>query len=123
MGLKETFFQILPVFLLMGLGGLARQLGYLTRESIPVLNMLTYYMAIPVMIFLEISKYDLRTDFHITPVFLTCFAVLPTALFAYILGKISYSRGPTLGSFVQSSIHGNLGYLGLAVSYYVTGSQ
>lgn len=121
MGFANTFFLILPIFLVMGVGACARYLGYLNNEAIPALNRLTFYVAIPVMIFLEISGSHINKDFHLLPVLVGACALVSAALFAYLTGRFFNVEGPTLGSFVQSSIHGNLGYMGLAVSYYVMG--
>jgi len=107
----------------MGLGVFARHLGYLSKETIPVLNRLTYYMAIPVMIFLEVSKSDFAKDFNLPTVAMACLALWMGAFFAYLMGKVYGLKGAIKGSLIQCSVHGNLGYLGLAVSFYVMGSE
>lgn len=40
-----------------------------------------------------------------------------------MVGKIVGARQGQLGSFIHSTFHGNLGYIGLAVSYYALGNQ
>lgn len=123
MGFFSTFLQILPVFLIMGVGMWARRLGFLTGESIPVLNRLTYYIAIPVMIFSEISKSQFHRDLDGITAASTMAVVVPGALFAYLSGRFCKVSKKTLASLIQASIHGNLGYLGLAISFYVMGAE
>jgi len=121
--MAKIFLNILPLFILMGLGVLARRLGYLTKETIPVLNRLTYYMAIPVMIFLEVSRSDFAKDFHLPTVTVASISIPIAAFFAYLMARMAGLKGAIRGSLIQCSIHGNLGYLGLAVSFYVMGSD
>lgn len=123
MGFLSTFLKILPVFLIMGVGVWAKGLGFLTAESIPVLNRLTYYIAIPVMIFSEIIKSEFHRDLDVITAASIVAVVIPAAFFAYLSGRFCKVNRNTLASLIQASIHGNLGYLGLAISFYVLGHE
>lgn len=112
---------IVPVFLIILLGGALRHRGTLSPQIISPLNQLVFYLAIPAMIFRAVAKASFAEHFH---PFLLAGVLLPVVLvfgLALAVGRRFPLSGPELGTFLQSSIHGNLGYIGLAVSYYLLG--
>jgi hypothetical protein len=112
---------IVPIFVIILLGGVLRHRGVLSAQLISPLNQLVFYLAIPAMIFRAVAKASFASHFH---PFLLAGMLLPV-LFVFGLAVAAGRRfplyGPELGTFLQSSIHGNLGYIGLAVSYYLLG--
>ena len=52
---------MIPIFLIMALGYLARSLGAIKREDVPRLNKLAFRYFMPVMLFYSIYKSDLET--------------------------------------------------------------
>lgn len=114
---------IIPIFVVILLGGYLRHKEYLPSLMIKPLNQLVYYLAIPAMIFRELAEAPFGTFFNtqllagtLAPVIIVFFIALGTAGL--------WSLPPSLrGSFLQSSIHGNLGYIGLAVAYYFLGKD
>ncbi len=123
MGLGKIFFNILPIFLVMAIGAFAKRKGYLPRDSIPVLNRLTFYVAIPAIIFHEISQASFDRDFNKWLIISTCFTLVPGAIITFLVGRLLGMPGPQMGTFIQGSLHGNLGFLGLAVCYHVLGNE
>lgn len=114
---------IIPIFVVILLGGYLRHKEYLPSLMIKPLNQLVYYLAIPAMIFRELAQAPFGTFFNahllagtLAPVILVFFIALGTAG----LWSVTPSRR---GTFLQSSIHGNLGYIGLAVAYYFLGKD
>jgi len=114
---------IIPIFAVILLGGYLRHKEYLPSLMIKPLNQLVYYLAIPAMIFRELAEAPFGTFFNaqllagtLVPVILVFFIALGTAS----LWSVAPSRR---GTFLQSSIHGNLGYIGLAVAYYFLGND
>jgi predicted permease len=75
------------------------------------------------MIFHAISKASLKARFDIKVLFITLLSVLVVFAVAWGVGFISRIRPRELGTFIQSSFHGNLGYIGLAVAYYSLGNE
>ena len=114
---------IIPIFAVILLGGYLRYKEYLPSLMIKPLNQLVYYLAIPAMIFRELAQAPFGTFFNaqllagtLAPVVLVFFIALGTASL--------WSLPPfRFGTFLQSSIHGNLGYIGLAVAYYFLGKD
>ncbi|HDL53080.1 MAG TPA: hypothetical protein ENH32_03825, partial [Proteobacteria bacterium] len=56
--------NISPVFLVIGLGYLSRKLGFLPDSFIQSANRLVYYIAIPILIFGEISRGNFAESFN-----------------------------------------------------------
>jgi len=114
---------ILSLFAVIFLGTFARKRGLITPQLLGPLNKLVFYVAIPSLLFREISKAPFHQyfDSHLVEGLL-----LPPVFvfFASVgLGRFLGVKGSRLGTFVQASIHGNLGYMGLAVAYYALGQE
>lgn len=86
-------------------------------------NRLVYYLAIPALIFRSVSKASFRTEFNAT----VLLVVLSSAILAYagswLIGQLLHWRPRRLGTFIQCSAHGNLGYIGLPVAFYFLGEN
>ena len=114
---------IVPVFLVILLGYFLHTKELLPSPIIGPLNRMVFYLAIPAMIFREISRVSFSAYFSpsmlagtLTPIFM----IFLLSLGVVRLLKVSPSFS---GTFLQSSQHGNLGYIGLAVAYYLLGAE
>ncbi|MFO7556178.1 MAG: AEC family transporter [Desulfobacterales bacterium] len=114
---------IIPIFAVITLGWVARLKGFIQPEFLGPANRLVYYMAIPAMIFHAISKASLKTQFDIAVLFITLFSVLAVFAVSWCVGVLWCIERRELGTFIQTSFHGNLGYIGLAVAYYSLGDD
>ena len=114
---------IIPIFAVITLGWFVRIKGFIQPEFLDPANRLVYYLAIPAMIFHEISKASLRTQFDVTVILITLLSVLAVFAVAWCVGFFWRIRSGELGTFIQASFHGNLGYIGLAVAYYSLGND
>jgi predicted permease len=114
---------IIPIFAVIILGWFVRIKGFIQPEFLDPANRLVYYLAIPAMIFHEISKASLRTQFDVTVILITLLSVLAVFFVAWCVGFFWRIRSGELGTFIQASFHGNLGYIGLAVAYYSLGND
>jgi predicted permease len=114
---------ILPIFVIILVGWGLRRLSFMKEEFLGPANQLVYFVAIPAMIFRETARAGLAEHFS----FILLGAMLtPVPLIA--LGGLIQVRGAglqraQLGTFLQCSFHGNLGYIGLAVAYYFLGNE
>jgi predicted permease len=114
---------VVPVFLVILLGaGLSRQ-GALPASVLGPLNRLVYYIAIPAMIFLTVRRAPFREHAAFALVFGTLVPVVLGLLAALALAPLFRLRGGLRGTFAQCAFHGNLGYVGLAVSFYYLGDK
>lgn len=114
---------IVPIFAIIVLGIFLKKKQFLPAHILGPLNRLVYYLAIPAMIFREIAASSFLT--HFSPV-LVAGTLLPLLAVTGIgLGLVFALRIPQelRGTFLQSSFHGNLGYIGFAVCYYFLGKE
>lgn len=112
---------IVPIFIVIFLGLVARVNGFISQSFLTQANRLVYFIAIPAMIFSAIAKSTLKTQMNLT-VILICFAaVLLAAITAWGMAVTLKVKATAKGTFIQTSFHGNLGYIGLAVAFYYLG--
>ena len=114
---------IIPIFVIILLGWLARVYGFIRPEFLQQANRLVFYLAIPAMVFRSISKTSLSGQFDGMVVMLSLLAVCLGFCSAWILGSITHVQRSQRGTFIQNSFHGNMGYIGLAVSFYYLGRE
>ncbi len=119
----EIAATIIPIFAIILLGWAARRKGFMPPEFLGPANQLVYYLAIPAMIFSAISKASLREEFHGAILFITLAAAAAAYLTAWGLCRWQRMAGKRAGVFIQSSGHGNLGYIGLSVAFYYLGES
>ncbi len=117
----DPIVRILPVFAVIGAGFVGRRLGFLPDAFQGPANRLVYWFAIPCLIFLKVVD----APFHeiLRPGWIAA-AVAAIVLWwsvAVVLSGWLPLTSPGRGTFVQASIHANLGYIGLAAAYYGLG--
>lgn len=115
---------ILPIFFVILLGWAFHQRGFIPQEFLGPSNRLVYYLAIPAMIFRSIARATLTTQFDIRVVLTSMMAVLVVfGLAWFAAGFIRVARTGQRGTFVQSTFHGNIGYIALAIAFYALGNE
>lgn len=117
----DIITTIIPIFLIIILGWLARIRGFIPLEFLEPANRLVFHIAIPAMIFQSISKGSLALNFNplVLAVTLGCLGLF--FFFAWAAGTLINVEKKQMGTFMQSCFHGNLGYIGLAVAFYFLG--
>ncbi len=114
---------IVPVFLVILLGYFLHAKELLPSPIVGPLNRLVFYLAIPAMIFREISRVSFYAYFSPSMLGGTLAPILLVFLLGFGMLRL-FKIPPSLsGTFLQSSQHGNLGYIGLAVAYYLLGAE
>lgn len=114
---------IIPIFVLIIIGWAAKEKGFMPSEFLGPANRLVYYLAIPALVFRSISKTSLHAQFNPYVLAGTLFAILSVFFIAWGAGMIFRISRARLGTFIQSSLHGNLGYIAFAVAYYFLGNE
>ena len=114
---------IIPIFSIVIIGWLIRLKGFIPPEFVVPANRLVFYIAIPAMIFRSVSKASFRAQFNLNVLLITLFSVVAVFALSWIAGKTAKTERKYLGTYMQSSIHGNLGYVGFAVAYYFMGQE
>jgi len=119
----QVAYTIAPIFIVILLGWFLNWRRFIPSGLIGPLNRLVYYLAIPAMIFREVARSSFAVYFD--PVLLTASLVPLLIVFGIAwIGGSAWSLNPQeKGTFIQSSLHGNLGYIGLAVCYYLLGEK
>ena len=115
--------NISPVFLVILLGFLSQRMGFLPDIFISSANRLVYFIAIPILVYSEISKGTFSESFDLWQIGGTFLAVGSVGTAAYLLAKVIKLTSGRTATFVQTSFHGNLGYVGLAVVLYTLGPE
>ena len=121
--MTDILTTILPIFVIIFLGWSLRRLDFMKEGFLKPANRLVYYVAIPAMIFREIAEAELVQHFSLVLVAATLAPLIIVALTGLILVRGIKLERYRVGSFLQCSFHGNLGYIGLAVSFYFLGDE
>jgi predicted permease len=121
--MMDIVTTIVPIFVIIILGWLARVYGFIRDEFISPANRLVFYLAIPAMVFRSVSKASLNSQFDGRVVTLAALSVCIVFCIAWFLARRSSLPRSQRGAFIQDSFHGNIGYIGLAVSFYYLGQE
>jgi len=121
--MEDILKTILPIFVIILLGWGLRRLDFMQEGFLKPANRLVYYVAIPAMIFREIAEAELVQHFSLVLVAATLAPLILVALAGLILVRGIKLEQHRVGSFLQCSFHGNLGYIGLAVAFYFLGDE
>jgi len=114
---------IIPIFSLIGLGWFARQKGFIPPEFLGPANRLTYYFAIPAMVFRAISRASIVKEFHGRVLLATLAAAALAYLIAWLYCLLRRVPPQRAGGVIQCAAHGNLGYIGLPLAFYFLGDS
>lgn len=117
----NILLTIVPIFTVIGIGWLARECGFIPSEFMGPANRLVFYVSIPAMVFRAVSQGDFLADFNVGVLLIALAAMVVLFWVALALAAAAHVAGHAKGTFVQSSFHGNLGYIGLATCYYFLG--
>jgi malate permease and related proteins len=118
-----VFSTIIPIFAVVILGFMARKKGFMPPAFLDPANRIVYYLAIPALIFRSVSKASFLTEFNVTVLLVTLSAALMAYLGAWIIGRFTRWPPARIGTFIQCSAHGNLGYIGIPVAFYFIGQS
>jgi hypothetical protein len=118
-----VLITIIPIFIVIFLGWLLRRKGFIPPEFVGPANRLAYYLAIPAMVFHAISKGSFSRQFNPAVLLIACVSIMTVFIVAFTLGRVCHFSRNRMGAFVQSTFHGNLGFVGLAISFYYLGND
>ena len=115
--------KILPIFLVIMAGFLGKRAGLLPESFQRPANRLVYYFAIPSLIFLKVVDAPFREILNPAWISAALAAIVVAWVLATVLSKVIGLEDGTRGTFIQASVHSNLGYIGLAAAYYGLGER
>lgn len=113
----------LPIFLVMILGYVLKQIGMLNDDFVTVANRLNFKVTLPFMVFKDIASVDIKAVFDVRYV-LFC-AIVSTICFWTIWGgvKLFVKDKSIRGAFVQASFRGSAAVMGLAFIHNIYGES
>lgn len=112
-----------PIFLVMVIGYILRQIGMLNDNFVTVANKFNFKVTLPFMLFRDISSVDIKAVFDWRYV-LFC-AIVSTLCFWLIWGgtKLFLKEKSMRGAFVQASFRSSAAVMGLAFIENIYGSS
>lgn len=115
--------SILPIFPVIVIGLVGQRLGLLPDEFLKAGNRLAFNLAIPALIFRAIATTPLDAAFQPVAAGICLAAMLVAWVTAWAVSGWLFDpeQGHSRATWIQSSLHGNQGILGLAVIFYGLG--
>lgn len=112
----------MPVFLLMVLGIILRRIGVVDAAFASRLNMFVFCVALPVLLFRDISSVDLAQEWDARFVLDCALITLASIIFACVASAFVKSRA-TRGEFIQGAYRSSVAILGVALMQNIYGSS
>lgn len=113
----------MPIFLVMVIGWILRQIGMLDEHFVNVANKFNFKVTLPFMVFRDLASVDIRTEFDIK--FVLFCAVSTCICFWTIWGaaKLFLKDKDLRGAFVQASFRSSAAVMGLAFISNIYGAS
>jgi hypothetical protein len=112
---------ILPVFSIILLGYVFKIRGIIQPPYSRTANQIVFHVAMPAMLFNALAQAPFHDYFDVAAglCLLATLSIVGTfALGVAVVSKVAPSRK---GTFLQTSFHGNLGYMAYAIAFYALG--
>lgn len=113
---------ITPIFIIIIFGYVLQRQGMLKTEFIQEANRFVFLFSLPVLIFTGIMKSNIK-DVGLINILSVIVPTIAVLFLSFLLAVAMGLRKGTLGSFIQTTFHGNITYIGLAVLYYMLGEE
>jgi malate permease and related proteins len=112
---------ILPVFSIILLGFALKRISIIDVDFVRKVNLIVFNIGIPAVIVREITRAPFSRDFNLTAVVCSLCSLCIVLLASMAAAHAFSFRSDRRGTFIQCSIHGNIGYMAYAVAYYALG--
>ena len=114
---------ILPIFSIIFLGYWLKRKRIIDPQYARPANQIVFYVAIPAMLLNEIAQAPFKSNFQISAVLCLVVALALQLLLGLTAMLVLDTPRHRRGTFLQSSFHGNLGYMAYAIAYYALGKE
>ena len=121
--LHVLFYTVLPIFSIVFLGYFLKARGLMDPAYIRNANQIVFNVAIPAMLFTEISSAPFWVNFNATAVICSLGAMALLVALAVIAARLLVIPADRRSTFIQSCFHGNIGYMSYAIAYYALGEE
>ncbi len=115
--------NVLPAFLVLGLGALARRWGLLNAQSAAGLNRLTANVALPALLLLTVGTSPLASGFSAPLTGATTLLVVGMGVAAFVVARLLGLPSAQRGVFSQAAFRGNLAYMAFPVILATLGEE
>lgn len=115
--------SILPIFSIIFLGYVLKGRGIIDSSFSKPANQIVFNIGIPAMLLSDIASAPFRENFNLPAVFCTLGALVIVLGMGMITVRALSVRDDRRGTFLQSSFHGNIGYMAFAIAYYALGES
>ncbi len=119
----EIVKTIIPIFAVIFLGFLAKNRKVITDSFLAPANRLTFYFAIPALIFRAVAKSDFISQFNGKLLAGTLLPMVLVYLVSWTICSFLKVNTKQRGTLIESTMHGNVGYIGFAVVFYYLGQE
>lgn len=114
---------LVPVFLLVALGALARGLGWAGAEFVRDLNRTIYWFAIPALLIRLLGSSHPGRSLDLRMVTACLVATLLAGAVALSGALVARAPGSRRGALIQAAVRGNLVYMGFPVIFAASGAE
>jgi predicted permease len=105
-----TLAGLVPIFLLLGLGVVARRSGILNDASATGLNRLVVYFALPALFIAKVGTSPLESALSPRLMVVTVVTVALATVLALAYGRLAQLPAPQRGALAQGAMRGNIVY-------------
>ena len=112
----------MPVFLVMVVGYILRQMGMFTEEFLKVANKFNFNITLPALLLINMLECDIRSSFDGKYVLYCATVTLVCIMTTWILAKLLLKDKSIVGEFVQGSYRGSAAILGIALMTNISGN-
>ncbi len=114
---------VVPAFLIIGLGVLARRRGWVDEPFVRQLNRVIYLLAIPALLLRLLGRVELGDTFSLPLVAGCSAASLLVAGLAWLGARQRREPAERAGVFIQGAVRGNLAYMAFPVIFAAAGDH
>lgn len=112
---------ILPIFSIILVGYVLKKKKIIDSSFVRPANQIVFNIGIPAMLLNEIAHAPFRENFNLSAVICSLGALVVVVLISQAVIRLFSVDEDRRGTFLQSSFHGNIGYMAYAIAYYALG--
>ena len=114
---------ILPIFSIILLGFILKWRNVIDAGFARKANLIVFNIGIPAMLLSQISRVPFSENFNLGAVLCSLGSMCIVLLSSMLAVRALSIRADRRGTFLQNSIHGNIGYMAYAIGYYAIGES
>lgn len=114
---------VLPLFLTMSLGYLLKQLNMFNDSTLDIMNNVTFKSFLPLLLFYNIYKTDLKGSFNLNLIIFTLICVVSLYLVLYLIVPLIEKDNKKRGALLQGLFRSNFVIFGIPVTESLFGSE